>query len=257
MQMMFQPAKTRHFCRSALMALALIVPTSLAAQTALPHDGHQEHDISGHMSHARTTSGHDGHAGHHSMSHNGKTVEMYDGDLNAGTHYKRTISTYVTPNITLRDQNGAPVELATFMAESGPVAMQFIFTSCATVCPVLSAGFAQSVADMTALDGDVRLISISIDPEYDTPARLKQYANRYNAPENWTFLTGNRSDIRTVIMAFDALFESDNKVYHRPYTYLRAEPGDDWVRIDGLMSKASLLEEYTHIVRRKSASSAH
>ena len=78
MQMMFQPAKTRHFCRSALMALALIVPTSLAAQTALPHDGHQEHDISGHMSHARTTSGHDGHAGHHSMSHNGKTVEMYE-----------------------------------------------------------------------------------------------------------------------------------------------------------------------------------
>jgi cytochrome oxidase Cu insertion factor (SCO1/SenC/PrrC family) len=186
-----------------------------------------------------------------------KKVEMYDGALISNTNYKRTTADYQIPDVTLRDQSGATVDLADFLAEPGPVAMQFIFTSCATVCPVLSAGFAQSVTDMTSLDSDVRLLSISIDPEYDTPDRLKQYAKRYGAPDNWTFMTGTRNDIRKVIMAFDALFESDNKVYHRPYTYMRAEPGDDWLRIDGLMSKASMLAEYTHIVRRKSASTTH
>ncbi len=257
MQMLLQSVMVRTFCRSALMALALLLPASLSAQTNDSHDEHQGHDMSRHMNPNSTASSHDSHAGHHNMTHNGKKVEMFDGELKANTNYKRTTSAYNVPNVTLRDQNGAVVELVDYLAEPGPVAMQFIFTSCATVCPVLSAGFAQSVTEMTTLDGDVRLLSISIDPEHDTPDRLNQYAKRYGAPDNWTFLTGTRNDIRTVIMAFDALFESDNKVYHRPYTYMRGEPGDDWVRIDGLMSKASLLEEYTYLVRRKSASSAH
>ena len=255
MHMLSSSVPVRTFCRSALMAFALLLPASLAAQTANSHDGHQGHDMSNGDKEV-SMSGHNSHAGH-DMRHNGKKVEMYDGDLISNTNYKRTTADYQIPDVTLRDQSGATVDLADFLAEPGPVAMQFIFSSCATVCPVLSAGFAQSVTDMTSLDSDVRLLSISIDPEYDTPDRLKQYAKRYGAPDNWTFMTGTRNDIRKVIMAFDALFESDNKVYHRPYTYMRAEPGDDWLRIDGLMSKASMLAEYTHIVRRKSASTTH
>jgi cytochrome oxidase Cu insertion factor (SCO1/SenC/PrrC family) len=168
--------------------------------------------------------------------------------LSESRDYQRTERVYETPAATLRNRFGEDVRLDKLLAQDRPVLMQFIFTSCATICPVMSATFAQAQDDLVQQDSDTQLISISIDPEYDTPERLREYAKRQAAGDNWTFLTGEFDTIFRVVRAFDAIFESDNKMYHEPYTYLRAAPGEPWLRINGLVSVKTLLEEYRTVL---------
>lgn len=80
-----------------------------------------------------------------------------------------------------------------------PWAVGFIFTRCAGPCPKVST---QMRKLQDALEGtEVRLVSISVDPEYDTPERLRRYAEAYGAdPERWLFLTGDRKEIYRLII---------------------------------------------------------
>ncbi|RDD63055.1 SCO family protein [Ferruginivarius sediminum] len=170
--------------------------------------------------------------------------------LSESRDYQRTERVYEIPEATLRNRFDEDVRLDKLLAQDRPVLMQFIFTSCATICPVMSATFAQAQGDLVEQDSDTQLISISIDPEYDTPERLREYAKRQAAGDNWTFLTGEFDTIFRVVRAFDAIFESDNKMYHEPYTYLRAAPGEPWLRINGLVSVKTLLEEYRTVLAK-------
>lgn len=71
----------------------------------------------------------------------------------------------------------------------------FIYTHCPDTCPLQSAQMARLQADFAA-EKDLRLVSITVDPERDTPPVLSQYANRYGAdPDRWLFLTGEKAAI--------------------------------------------------------------
>jgi cytochrome oxidase Cu insertion factor (SCO1/SenC/PrrC family) len=71
----------------------------------------------------------------------------------------------------------------------------FFYTSCPDTCPLQSARLARLQRDF-ANDRDVRLVSISVDPEHDTPAVLQDYAQRFGAdPARWLFLTGDKAAI--------------------------------------------------------------
>ncbi len=162
--------------------------------------------------------------------------------------YTRRMVDYQIPAVMLRNSHNLEVDLNALLAEQRPTLVQFIFTSCATICPMLSATFAQAQADVAAVRGDYRMISISIDPEYDTPKRLAVYAKRFNAGDKWLFLTGTEQAVRKVVNGFDVLFRSDNKMYHQPFTFLRAGPGRPWLRIEGLLPVRDLVEEYRKIL---------
>jgi protein SCO1/2 len=115
------------------------------------------------------------------------------------------------------------------------VALNFIFTSCRTICPVLSASLASLHREV---GGDVVFVSISIDPEYDTPRVLTEYAKRFDVGPAWTLLTGSRDAVAAVRKAFGA--ESTAKDGHRPLTYLRPAGAEAWVRLDGFPSTSEL-----------------
>lgn len=151
---------------------------------------------------------------------------------------------YTPPDVVLTDSHGKKVRLVDLLSRPHPVLLQFVFTSCTTVCPILSATFSQAQHDLANVSKDYEMISISIDPEYDTPARLDAYARRYHPAGNWIFLTGKREDIARVLRAFDALYQSDNKMYHRPYTFLHARAGAPWRRLEGYLRVSDLLTEY-------------
>ena len=85
------------------------------------------------------------------------------------------------------------------------------------------------------------MVSITIDPEHDTPARLADYARKYEAGKQWRFLTGDLEDVRTVQKAFDVY--RANKMWHEPFSFLRAAPQEPWVRLGGFMSAAELAAE--------------
>ena len=68
----------------------------------------------------------------------------------------------------------------------------FVFTSCAGPCPIMSRRMSDLQSDLTELE-DVKFVSFSVDPERDTPEVLRQYADSYGAGPNWYFLTGDRT----------------------------------------------------------------
>ena len=120
--------------------------------------------------------------------------------------------------------------------------LNFIFTSCTTICPVMSGVFSQVQSRLAKVGQQARMISISIDPEHDTPERLKAYANEFSAGSDWLMLTGRLSDSVAIQRAFDA-YRGD-KMNHEPVTYLHSGETEPWLRLEGLMSADLLIKEY-------------
>jgi protein SCO1/2 len=148
---------------------------------------------------------------------------------------------YAVPDVTLVDETGHRVPLAALLSSREPVALNFIFTTCTTICPVMTATFAQMRRELGDEAGRVRLVSISIDPEQDRPEVLRRYAERYGAGAGWTFLTGDAADVERVLRAFGAY--AGSKMNHRPLTLLKDPRQPDWVRIEGLASGGALAHE--------------
>jgi protein SCO1/2 len=86
------------------------------------------------------------------------------------------------------------------------------------------------------------MVSISIDPEHDTPEALSAYAGRFGAGPQWEFLTGSLDDSIAVQRAFDA--DRGDKMNHAPMTLFRATPESQWVRYEGFATAADLAKEY-------------
>jgi protein SCO1/2 len=101
------------------------------------------------------------------------------------------------PDVAFTDQTGAAVRTADL---AGRVLIaNFIFTRCPTVCPVSSLKM-KRLGERLAGEKDVALLSISVDPEHDTPAVLRAYAARYGAdPTRWRFLTGEAGALRRAV----------------------------------------------------------
>jgi len=156
--------------------------------------------------------------------------------------YQRSIEKYTIPDVVLIDQDGNKVRLKKLLEAEQPVAVDFIYATCTTICPILSAGYANLQRKLGTETTKVNLVSITIDPENDTPALLKEYLGKYQAKPGWEFLTGSRADIDRVMKAFDAYFR--DKMDHKPLTFIRSPKDGSWIRLYGLMSGVDFLEEY-------------
>lgn len=161
----------------------------------------------------------------------------------------RSSASYQVPDVKLVDTSGKEVSLRAALDSDGPVMLNFIFTTCSTICPMLTATFSQVQSQLDAAGEPVKLVSISIDPENDTPAKLREYAQKYHAGPNWKMLTGSLESSIAVQRAFDA-YRGD-KMNHEPVTYMRPGKGKPWVRLDGLASAGDLMKEYRQMVASK------
>jgi protein SCO1/2 len=155
--------------------------------------------------------------------------------------YQRSVEKYAAPDVVLVNQNGAKVNLREFLQTDKPVVLDFIFGTCTTICPILSAGYVNLQHKLGPDSQSVRLVSISIDPEHDTPKVMREYLKRYRAKPGWDFLTGSREDIDKVMSAFGAYVQ--NKMSHYPLTLVRSPKDGSWIRLFGLMSTAEFLSE--------------
>jgi protein SCO1 len=130
------------------------------------------------------------------------------------------------------DQNDAKTSLAA-LHKGKVMVTDFIFTNCDTVCLPMTANMAklQKRIAEAGLQGDVQLVSISIDPDHDTPKVLKEYSSRYEFDEeNWSFLTGySRDEIESFAnVSFKtpaAQVEGSNQFVHGTSFFLVSEKG--------------------------------
>lgn len=160
--------------------------------------------------------------------------------------YKRTVKTYAIPDVMLTDYDNHSIRLRDLLASSDPVMMNFIFTTCSTICPVTTKVLSEVSARLGSDSRRLRMISISIDPENDTPLQLKAYARSFEAGERWKFLTGNTQDVKTVLMALES-YRGD-KMNHEPVTLMRQASAKVWVRIDGFATPDELVREFGKVV---------
>ena len=109
------------------------------------------------------------------------------------------------PDFNLIDQHGGAVQLKDL---KGKVWLaNFIYTTCPSTCPALTSRLAEWQAALAPY-ADVRLVSFSVDPIHDTPALLREYAERFHASDRWSFLTGNDVQLRQItkegfLLSFD------------------------------------------------------
>lgn len=194
---------------------------------------------------AEESAGPTGHEGHmknmEGMNHEGHEDHSMHMKMMQNTDFQLSSKQYDLPDVTLINADGNKTSLAKLLSADEPVALNFIFTTCKTICPVMTATFAsmQSKLGKEQLDR-LRLISISIDPEYDRPAVLRAYADKFKASQSWVFLTGDSGDINNVMRAFESY--TGSKMNHQPVTFLRKSPQQPWWRVDGLASGKDLAD---------------
>jgi protein SCO1/2 len=100
----------------------------------------------------------------------------------------------------LLTQDGREVRFYTDVLQGKVVLISFFYTNCTDICPVLMHNL-QDVQDLLGdrFGRDVFFVSISVDPEDDTPEEIEKYSRRYSAKAGWTFLTGKKEDVDRVV----------------------------------------------------------
>jgi protein SCO1/2 len=152
----------------------------------------------------------------------------------------RSTAAYRLGGLRLLRSDGRAVSLDDELRHDGPLVLDFVFTTCTAICPILSRTFAelQAASDPAR---PLRLVSISIDPQHDTPAVLRSYARQFEAGKGWRFYTGTVAQSLDVQRAFDVY--RGNKMNHVPLAFVRRAPGQPWVRLEGYAGVDALLRE--------------
>ena len=142
--------------------------------------------------------------------------------------------------------DGKMVSLPEEMNDGRAIVLNFIFTTCSDICPLSSAVLAQFEHRLGDEADKVHLMSISIDPEQDTPARLLEYARKYHAGPEWQHYTGTLKASIAAQQAFGVY--RGGKLSHTAVTLMRAAPGKPWLRIEGFTTPDDLVRDYRELL---------
>jgi len=120
------------------------------------------------------------------------------GQAHDASHDQRLPTIGAAPDFTLTSQDGVPVSLRDFRGKA--VAIAFIFASCTDICPMLTDNMARVKEALGPVFGSqINFVSITVDPERDTPKVLKQYAQNFHADvKGWVFLTGDPAIVHEI-----------------------------------------------------------
>jgi protein SCO1/2 len=171
------------------------------------------------------------------------------GQKTDAPEFTRFIVNYEVPDVAVVPQDGKKISFLKGLDDGRPVILNFVFVSCSAICPMLSHVLSKV---QTKLDNDsqkVHLISISIDPESDTPAKLIEYAKKFGAGPDWDFYTGTREASIAIQKAFNA-YRGD-KMNHASVIFMRAAPGKPWLRLEGFVSPDAVIHEYRNMLQQQ------
>lgn len=163
----------------------------------------------------------------------------------AAPNFTRTEAVYVIPSLQMIRQDSVVTPFPAELDDGRPVILSFIFTTCSAICPMISGLLSGVQAKLGDEIQKVHMVTITIDPEYDRPDRLQEYAKKFNAKPQWQFYSGSVKDSEALQKAFNA-YRGD-KMNHSATIFLRAAPGKSWVRLDGFPSSDEVIAEYRRL----------
>ncbi|PYQ99635.1 MAG: SCO family protein [Acidobacteria bacterium] len=144
------------------------------------------------------------------------------------------------PNVPLRTQDNRDVRFYDDLVKGKVVLINFMFTTCTSLCPRSTANLVK-VQELLGdhADRDVFLVSISVDPDHDTPAVLKRYAERYHTRPGWTFVTGKREDVDLIRRGL-GVRDNDDQSQHTGMLIYGNEAFGRWASTPVMQSPATL-----------------
>lgn len=161
------------------------------------------------------------------------------------------------PDIEVLDQNGQRHRFVSDLLQGKAIAINFIFTGCATVCPPQTAMLRAARERVGAQARDVRFISISVDPRADSPRELSAYAARFgidaNAQPRWSFLTGKPQDIERLLAAFDIRAGAPQS--HASMVWIGNPSAQTWTRQSAVSTPEAIVEGLRSALRAEPGAS--
>ena len=153
---------------------------------------------------------------------------------------------YEPPAVSLVRADGKSVSFPRELDDGRPVLLNFIFTTCSSICPLTSRTLEEFQLKLGSEAAKLHMMSISIDPEQDTPARLREYARKFHAGPEWHYYTGTVAASIAAQKAFDVY--RGEKMSHTPVTLMRSAPGKPWLRIEGFVTPDELVDDYQKLL---------
>ncbi len=146
------------------------------------------------------------------------------------------------PDLEVLLQTGESKLFYSDLVKDKVVVIQFVFTECGMVCPMLGVLFSRLQKRLNNQMGtQVHLLSISIDPANDTPEKMRLWGERYHAGDGWDLITGQKQTIDQLLKSLQAFDAERNS--HSALLLLGNESTGVWKRLDGTTSVAVLDEE--------------
>jgi protein SCO1 len=155
-------------------------------------------------------------------------------------------------DVELLDQNGRKLKFYSDVLKGKTVVINALFTTCTGVCPPISRTFERMQQALGERIGkDVFLVSITVDPETDTPAKLKEYARRFHAGPGWSFLTGKKENVDQALYKLGQYVEE--KTQHTSILIVGNEATGLWKKAFGLASADELIKLVEGVMNDKGA----
>ena len=144
-------------------------------------------------------------------------------------------------DVELLDQDGRTLRFYNDVLKNKVVIINTFFTTCTNICPPMNRNFEkiqEALGDR--LGKDAFLISISVDPETDTPPRLKDYSKRFHAKPGWLFLTGKKENVNWALYKLGQYVETKDD--HTNIFIIGNEPKGLWKKAFGLAKAEELIQ---------------
>jgi protein SCO1/2 len=144
-------------------------------------------------------------------------------------------------DVELTNQNGEKVRLYSDLIAGKTVVINSFFTTCVGICPIMAATFTRIQNKLgDRLGRDVILISVSVDPVTDTPARLRAYAKSMSAKPGWYFVTGKKENVEQALAKLG--LRAATKEEHTSVMIIGNEPKGVWKKAFGLASSDDIVK---------------
>jgi protein SCO1/2 len=166
---------------------------------------------------------------------------MPAGVAHAGHDGAATPAQNYFTDVELTDQDGRKVRFYSDVLKGKTVVVNAFFTTCTSVCPPMNRNMEkiqEALGDR--LGRDVLLVSVSVDPEVDTPPRLKEYAKKFHAKPGWMFLTGKKENVDWALYKVGQYVE--DKQDHTTVIIIGNEATGLWKKAFGMSKPAELIQ---------------
>jgi protein SCO1/2 len=161
------------------------------------------------------------------------------------------------PNVRLRTQSNETVRFYDDLVKGKVVLINFMFTSCTTLCPRSTENLVKIQQALGEHAGrDVFMVSISVDPQTDTPAVLKEYAERFHTKPGWTFVTGKAADIALLQRQLGVVDNDDGKAQHTGMLIYGSDVSGSWGATPIMLSASSVAHNVLRLVGPATSSAA-